>query len=479
MKLVQHFEKFLDDSVNLNQDRIKTLVSRVDTIERFLGNSDFVPRIIRFSAQGSWAHRTIIKPPGNKGFDADMLVFVEGIHAWTPNDYVGELRRVFRASDAYRDMTVLGNRCVTLDYANDFSLDVVPCVVGRPGGLSHFEVCNRNEGRFEPTDSEAFTRWLAERNNLITDDRLVKVIRLLKYLRDIKQTFSCKSILLTTLIGSRITQFDSPINGEMPDVPTTLKVLIGRLDDYLQRHQDLHDVTNPVLPGEHFTRHWDDARYATFREMIHKYRGWIDDAFAEGNEDKSIEKWQLVFGDDFGSGKKVITEAIKAQLVPLQVDRSHYRDAVDLVQSLGAQVLSHVKRAVPWMKVAPWSKANVAFTPSLRVTSHSSRTTPALRQVASGDVVGKRLELKFEALMPNGTSFSSTREIDIQWQVVNTDQEALQENSLRGGFYRSDKRGIRWETTKYRGIHWVEAFAIRKRDKACVGQSARFYVVIE
>jgi hypothetical protein len=73
----------------------------------------------------------------------------------------------------------------------------------------------------------------------------------------------------------------------------------------------------------------------------------------------------------------------------------------------------------------------------------------------------------------------SSKDYEVQWQVVNTDREAIQANQLRGGFYRSDSPGKKWEHTKFRGIHWVQAFVVRKRDGRCVGKSDHFFVVIE
>ena len=58
----------------------------------------------------------------------------------------------------------------------------------------------------------------------------------------------------------------------------------------------------------------------------------------------------------------------------------------------------------------------------------------------------------------------SAADYDVRWRVVNTDQEAAQARGLRGGFYKSDAPGARWESTAYHGAHWVEAFVIRKRD---------------
>lgn len=208
MKLTAEFNKFLKEEVDLNDSRIDTLTDRVDSVESFLEDTDSDLAILRFSPQGSWAHKTIIKPPGTRGFDADLVVFMNPVARWNAADYVLTLRDVFHGSGIYKEKAGLGNRCVTLEYSGDFEIDVVPCIVNRPGRSSMYEVCNRNEDVFEATDPEAYTRWFDERNNWIGNNKLREVTRLLKYLRDVKLTFTCKSILLTTLLGERITQAD-------------------------------------------------------------------------------------------------------------------------------------------------------------------------------------------------------------------------------------------------------------------------------
>ena len=79
MKLLAEFTKFLDEEVNFNKTRIATLMDRVNAIQDFLTGAKSGLRISRFSPQGSWAHKTIIRPPGEQGFDADLLVFVQPV----------------------------------------------------------------------------------------------------------------------------------------------------------------------------------------------------------------------------------------------------------------------------------------------------------------------------------------------------------------------------------------------------------------
>src|SRR5258706_13662067 len=82
VKLIADFEGFLSNEVNLNPARITKLEKHIKSVEKFLDGSDWGPRIRRYSAQGSWAHKTIIKPPGDGGVDADFLEFIDPVGTW-------------------------------------------------------------------------------------------------------------------------------------------------------------------------------------------------------------------------------------------------------------------------------------------------------------------------------------------------------------------------------------------------------------
>jgi hypothetical protein len=130
------------------------------------------------------------------------------------------------------------------------------------------------------------------------------------------------------------------------------------------------------------------------------------------------------------------------------------------------------------MKPPVWTQA-ADQTVLINATAHNDRTgKQRIGPFESGTVLKKGLELRFIAVARNGVPYSG-KDVEVQWQVVNTDRDALLEDSLRGGFYRSATRGVRWETTKYRGLHWVQAFVIRRRDRKQIGKSERFFVVIE
>lgn len=477
MKLASYFDAFLKDTVNLNQTRIGRLNNHVDAVKDFLRSSGYGASVKRFSAQGSWAHKTIIKPLENKEFDADLVMFVRPAANWSPKDYVADLYRVFRGSGTYREKTGRNTRCITLDYYGDFHLDVVPCIVRENEGReTGYQVCNFRSDDYEVADPEGYTAWLAERNAWTGNNELRKVTRLVKYLRDIKGRFSAKSILLTTLLGNQIIETDQQERDTFfPDVPTGLKTIFGRLDDFLQAYPLMPEIKNPVLPQENFTRHWDQDKYENFRNNINRYRQWIDEAYDEPARQESIRKWRRLFGDDFAPG--VVTENKAVGGIEAFDGQTAAVDVVEKVKRIGPGVLNRIPVALPHVQPPGWKMVN-KYGVFVSTKLCDQIRGNSLCTIASGEVLKKEQALRFEARMNDGWPFSKD-DYRMEWRVVNSGPEAKENGCLRGDFYSSDPPAVRWEETLYRGAHWVEAFLIRKRDNICLGKSERFFVVIE
>ena len=297
MKLVKYFEDFLRKNVDLNQSRLDILDSRVKTVTDLLKSK--LAGYRKYSPQGSYAHKTIIKPVAeNDEFDADILVFIKD-EAFDPDqfqeDYVKKIHDVFKGNGNYEDKVQLNTRCVTIDYAGDFHLDVVPCVEYQ----GKFYICNRVEKKYEQTDGDGYRKWFAEKNRITGNNLLRKVTRLLKFLRDHKSNYSIKSILLTTLLGNHVYNSDED-SSAFSDLPQALKALSNRINNFLQNNPQMPTVENPVLPGENFNRNWDGIKYRNFREKFNLYNTKINKAFEEKDHNKSVKLWREVFGDDFG-----------------------------------------------------------------------------------------------------------------------------------------------------------------------------------
>ena len=293
MKLNRRFREFLRDEVNLNQDRLRRLHTSVRDVNRYLRGR--LPGYQRIDRQGSYGLDTLIRPVRDDDeYDADIQVVMNPNPNWEARDYLQALRDTLAENPNYSDKTRLRTRCVTLTYARQFHLDVVPRITR---GNTHF-ICNRETNSFEPTDGTGYRDWFSDKSR-ITKVNLKRVVRLLKYIRDRQDNYVARSILLTTLAGNAIHGSDSG-DESVRTVADTLTTVLTRMDAYLQRHSTMPEIKNPVLPSEYFNRHWDQDRYAYFRERIHTHAEIARGALASPSVEDSIRVWRRLFGEAFG-----------------------------------------------------------------------------------------------------------------------------------------------------------------------------------
>jgi hypothetical protein len=480
MKLIQDFSTFLNDTVNLNSTRFDLLESSIEAIKTAVRGLNWSPTIISFEAQGSWAHKTIIRPLPGDPFDADLLVYVKPVDGWEAKDYINELYVELGKLALYKDKVRRFSHCVTIEYAGERKIDVAPCVKERLH-TGVWEVCNRDTNTFEKSNPLDYTNWLIERNAISGNNNFRKITRLLKYLRDIKTNFTCPSFLLTTLLGMHVHPTDRSV-AAFADVPTALKTLVGRLDDWLQANPTRLTVRNPVLWDEIQSNTWDDTKYSNFRAKINLYRGWIDEAYDEPDREESIGKWQRVFGEDFAV-REVTQRARQVSEAALSVVRgspifSGVADLVGLVKKIGRSALPRGFERLPHMRRPRWRTASgTQLTVNVNAKLWTSKYGHAVGTVESLEPSRPGYWMRFHARSSRGLPFPET--YNVEWRITNTDEAAERANALRGDFYRSDEPLVRWEQLSYRGVHMVEAFLIRRADNALLGKSDVFYVVIE
>lgn len=301
MKHIPYFQQFLSDEVDLNKTRLDRLINSSSAVDTFLGSN--LEAYEKTERQGSYGLKTIIKPVGTREFDADMLLYMTYDEDKEPKDYINEVYNCLRANDNYKDKVHRRTRCVYIDYAGEFHLDLVPCITQQDSFTQEEEyfICNNKENEFEVTDGTGYRDWFNEKTR-ITHGNLKRVTRLLKFLRDHKGNFSVKSILLTTLIGNSVYTSDKG-SDDFKDIPTSLKTVSNRINSFLQANVLMPEICNPVLEGESFTRHWDQDKYSHFREMFDLYNSKINEAFDATEHNASVRKWRELFGDNFGKLK--------------------------------------------------------------------------------------------------------------------------------------------------------------------------------
>lgn len=302
MKHIDYFDTFLTDSVNLSKRKLETLDDRVDRVYNGLKDDDeFGDEILSKKLQGSRAQRTIIEPQNGKEFDGDVMIRLRYNPDWenNPREYTNALYRALKRVIPGRDFE-RKCRCVRVHY-EEMHIDFVPYVV-HPDGCE--AIINRDDNTFERTDPAAFTRWMREQDD-IANKNLRKTIRLMKFLRDHKNSFTgTKSIILTTLLGERVTATKKLwMPSAYSDVPTSLLTIVTDLDDWLQYQTAKPHVADPSGTGLDFDHRWNDESFYYFKARVKVHAQQIRDAYEEDDFDESVKKWQILFGDGFKAPK--------------------------------------------------------------------------------------------------------------------------------------------------------------------------------
>lgn len=445
-QLHEYFRDFLDNTVNLNDYRIETLNDRVSAITTFLSEHDvFGELFVDVIPQGSYAHRTIIKPVGNREYDADILLALNEHPTWTPAEYTLELRRAFNSSTRYGGMAHMRTRCVYVDYANEFHVDVVPYVVQRRSITNNKGGWN-GQGCWQTSLPEEFTVWL-EGKYRVTGGRLPAVMRLLKYLRDYKTTFSVKSVILMILAGNVVSE--SRTWGDdryYCDVPTAFVHVLEDLADWLRTQRWMPPILDPAGSGTDFAERWDQDGYANFSTCIQRYAVRAREALDAEDVATSLAKWQAIFGPDFKkapAAKSLVaagTPARAPEVAPLEqfIDRD--------------------------LRIPKRLTHEVRLVGRVRGVGHRKAYDLPKR----GNLVGKGRGIDFRL-----ENLSVDRPFDVYWKVRNFGDEVADASEMRGQITKGGE--THYESTKWRGGHFVEVYIVK--EDVCVATDRQAVII--
>jgi hypothetical protein len=304
VKHTGYFKNFLDNTVNMSKFNLDLLSRRVDAVYGVLKADDELgPLIKKKIPQGSWPQKTIIRPQNGKTFDGDFMVQMVENPEWESDKkkYGDAIYRVLHNTSPYKDMPHGRKcRCVYLNYAhNVMHLDIVPYVIRADGSQW---IVNRDKNVWERTDTDSFTAWMKSRD-AIANKHLREVIRIIKFLRDHKNSFTgTKSVLLTTVLGEQVRERHTVSDaGYYADLPTALLHIVSDLDQWLQANSITPLIMDPAGTGTSFDHRWTQETYGYFRDRIHAHAAEIKAAYHETDFDASVKKWQALFGDGFTS----------------------------------------------------------------------------------------------------------------------------------------------------------------------------------
>ncbi len=329
------------EELQLTSSRYQQAVDRYEAVCRWLEAEGSAVASYRPSIypQGSMRIGTTVKPIGREEHDLDFVCeFKVSPHEFeSPLQLLKLVEVRMRENGLYEPIVELKNRCVRLNYANEFHMDILPACPDGAFGESCLVVPDRQSRWWKPSNPKGYAEWferrcelaievlMAERAQVLakaepvpdqeaTTEKatLKRVVQLLKRWRDVKYEKSRDlapiSMVLTTLAaqtyqGQRSVSI--AITGILNGIVALIDVSRPRIF-----------VFNPAHQREDLSERWDDQeQYRAFVAGIRElHQAWSKVMSASGiqNVSKSLE---ALFGEP-------VPVAVRKQAARMQELRS-------------------------------------------------------------------------------------------------------------------------------------------------------------
>lgn len=481
-------------SIEIPQTKYEEAENRYRRIGEWLNSEDstlskYSPKIY---PQGSFLLGTAIKPIKKESdYDVDAVceldISISDISQKELKRLIGVEVAGFCKANNFDKAPVEGKRCWTIEYADgsQFHLDVLPAVpsadserrVLKESGYHVLAASNltdtaiyitdrlhpdfdKTPGRWPRSNPKGYSEWFNEQQKQVLQERKVSVaaqvqasieeipnsrvntplqqaVKYLKRHRDVlygDDEDKPISIIITTLAAKSY-------GGEDNLAAALVKIVTGMRSE-IEETETGFCVRNPVYPPENFADKWPASPRK--EEMFFE---WL--SHAESNIQEILRYSQ----DEKKDYRRIITAALNSQGKTLN---SISGSAVEKATSgLPVNVVTPAHRQVPAYPFEIDQAANVHIRCNYGSSRYSMNNT-----LDNFGAINKRNKLEFVATLE-----ADWEPDKIQWQVVNTGNEAKGDSCLRGGFYDSSKQKngsyIRDEETLYPGDHCVECIFIK------------------
>lgn len=277
--------KRITEALQLSHSKRRLVEERYNAVSGFIESQPGLFLNANIYAQGSYRLRTTVKPRKGEEFDLDFVVQID--EDWNDLHFArvyDEFKQLLESDGRWSALVVEKNRCIRLNYADEFHMDIIPtCTEYVSGDKNRIMVPDRAERNWTISNPEGYAQWFEAKFIAQTDiylhdfypDMAVRAaqelpkddpnhlkqplqhaVQLVKRFRDVyfedNPEKAPSSIVLTTLVGRFY-------EGENSIIETIQKV-VGRFQtkaEYEKQFLRQFHVTNPVLPDEIFTKEWD------------------------------------------------------------------------------------------------------------------------------------------------------------------------------------------------------------------------------
>lgn len=323
--------------IQLSKAKYFEAEQRYQTISQWLGKEGSVFEYDQpvIYPQGSFAIQTTVRPHGEaQEYDLDFVMeLANGAPRYTnnPRQLLDDLEKRLRENGNYEAIVERMNRCIRLNYAGDFHLDILPALPAPyRGRTARIIVPDRKLVQYKPSNPKGYRSWFREQSQhilrrdhsieplapmqtAVEKPNLCNIVQLAKRARDVKfdnPEKSVRSIVLTTLLA----QAYSPGSSLLQELLSALNA-INRAVESSWPH--IIKVHNPANPEEKLSECWDK-----YPEQYTEFRSWMIDFHRELDQLQHLQGPAFVNALKSLFGEGVVNQTIKLNASKVETLRS-------------------------------------------------------------------------------------------------------------------------------------------------------------
>lgn len=300
------FSKF-NEKITLTNSKSNSLKKsrdalRVDIKKWFEDKEKFQPK---FCWQGSYAMKTVVNPLGDKEYDLDDGVYIQGYENHDIDDWISTSTVHSWLKDAVHDRVdenvIDKNTCVRVPYAAGYHIDL-PIYICKDN-IAY--LAHKSDGWIE-SDPKAFKEWFVGK---VRDDdfgeQLRNVVKYLKAWRDYK-SIPLKGIEITILATNNFDKYD---NRDDKCLRNTVECIISCLENEFS-------CVKPVTPGEDLFCDASETKKEKIISGFKSLKANLDKAILDDDEKKASEYLRKSFGDRFPLGEATSKASFATTIMP-------------------------------------------------------------------------------------------------------------------------------------------------------------------